>query len=1442
VDKPVDQSVCNGFKTTTIAFTGNIGTTVYNWTNDNPTIGISSNGTGDILAFTALNDGSNTVKANITVTPSVDGCSGLPKIFTISVNPSPAFTSQPISSSVCVNGLPTLLSVSYKNGTGMPKYEWYFNTVNSEIGSVIISTANTSTYAPPSTSIGTMFYYCIITLPTGGCSSLTSNIAEVTINALPTINLQPTPTQSICVGGTIATPLKVSYIGGVGTPIYKWYSNNTASTTGGTAITNTNNPEYTPPIFTLAGKYYFYCEVSLSGNGCGSTVTNAAEVVVVPDPIVIEQALSTQTLCQGAAPDSLTIKMSGGVGVFEYQWYSNATNTIMGGALLNGETNKSFLPSTANVGTMYYYCMITQPNGPGCNATSDISMVKVNLAPTFVTQPQSSTVCKGETPTLLSVTYKDGVGIPKYQWYSNSVNDRTTGLAIDKATNATYAPQFTVVGTIYYYCIITLPTGGCSSLLSDIAIVVINQYPVISSFNELIVSGTSFVILPVNTATDIVPAGTTYTWATPSIVPANSITGASAQSVAQTSISQFLTNETKAIGIVTYTVTPRSGNCVGADFKVVVTVNPPIRPNVTVTDITCFAANNGIITTNIEGGIPPYTISWFGPNGFKSDKTAISGLEKGDYMLNITDNSSIGFVVSLKIVEPSDIVLKTDFEKDITCNGAANGEIGITVMGGMGGYKYSWTKDNVPFASTEDLTNLSPGEYAVAVSDVNNCGPKTLTFTITEPDPLVINLVNKTNNLCFADSLGVINIIVKGGTLFEISAGVFDYKYAWTGANGFSSNSQNLSKLPAGKFALTVTDKLGCSLAFAVEITQPDLIELSATTTPITCYGANNATLKLNITGGVKPYKAEWDNFASGQYNDNLSPGDYIITVTDSNYCVKTIKVNIPEAAIFRIKPIVKNVSCNGAKDGSITLNFEGGKRPITLTWTDGSTSGTIRNNIGPGTYAVNIIDGTPCSIYRQFTITEPQPLRLSAKITNALSCDTINSGAINLQASGGTAPYIYSWSNGATTEDLVNVPAGSYNVSVTDSNKCVQYADYNITRPLPISINIATQANYNCTTKYLKEICTASILGGLPPYKLVWSSGTVSGVDGEIMETAQSGIIILDVTDKLGCTARKTLDLLLPIPGINYQLIDCDSHNFIFKSIIPMGESIDYTYAWNFGDGKTDVGQNPQHKFFDPGTYKVTLTLKSKTCSTVFEKYLTVEAPPVLELDKLPIYCIGDSLLLHVSGAETYRWYNGAVGDSLLIKQLGDYSVTGTSKAGCTSTLNFTATNFKPYNFTLQTDKNEITTENPDLQLWSEGILYSEYFWSFGDSLTAEGNNQHHTYKIQNGGFYDVKLRVKNPNGCNEYATKRIWIMDTSVNNTFTPNGDGVDDVFLQGWHTKIYNRNGVLLYDGTVTYDGWDGTYKGSPVANDTYFYVEYISTLDGIKTKTGFVTVIR
>ena len=144
-----------------------------------------------------------------------------------------------------------------------------------------------------------------------------------------------------------------------------------------------------------------------------------------------------------------------------------------------------------------------------------------------------------------------------------------------------------------------------------------------------------------------------------------------------------------------------------------------------------------------------------------------------------------------------------------------------------------------------------------------------------------------------------------GGTPVQISPGVFDYNYAWTGPNGFTSSNKNLNAIFAGTYNLTVTDNSGCSKNLAVLLTQTPEIIITATTTPIICYGDNNASINIAVSGGIAPYTIQWSNLGR-EIQDNLSAGDYLITVTDALNCIKTLNVNIPEAPIFTINPVLK--------------------------------------------------------------------------------------------------------------------------------------------------------------------------------------------------------------------------------------------------------------------------------------------------------------------------------------------------------------------------------------------------------------------------------------------------------------------------------------------------------------------------------------------------------
>jgi gliding motility-associated-like protein len=1178
-----------------VVASGGIGTYTYQWYSN----GTSSNIGGNIIAgattdtYLPPTSTVGTIYYYCVVSQSGVGCDVVSAVSAVVVVPAPIITTQPQSAIVCAGSTLTPLSIAYSNGTGTASYQWYDDNG-------AIAGATSATYTPTTTV--TNNFYCIITFSSGGCTNITSNTATITINPIPVISQQPTPSQSVCVGGGIG-PLLVTYTGGVGTASYQWYSNNSNSTTGGTAV-GTNAASYTPPAYTVAGTYYYYVVISFSSGGCGTVTSSIAQVDVVSDPTVTVQPLATQTVCQNSPATVLSLTASGGIGTtYGYQWYSSAVNSTTSGTLIPGETNSTYTPPTALAGTVYYYCLITQPNGSGCNATSAVAAVIVNLAPAVVTQPLSSTICLGSTPTVLTFTYANGAGTPNYQWYSNTSNTNVGGTLISGATGPTYNPPATSAGTIYYYCEVSFPTilGSCALIVTNTAEVTINQYPVIAAESTVICSNNAFTVTPSTASGNIIPSGTTYTWTAPNVTPTGAITGALAETVPQSSISQTLVNTTTSPATVTYTVTPLAGSCPGTSFLITVTVNPSINPNVVVTNNSCFGVNTASITTNITGGIPfntgsPYQLSWTGPNSYTSSATSISSLLPGTYNVTIMDAGGCPFNNSYTITEPADIVINTDNETDVSCYSANNGSIAISVTGGTGAYSYSWTRNSAPYAVTEDITNLSPGTYVVTVTDANLCGPKTAIFTITEPPLLVVSLVSQTNVLCYGAATGAINASVVGGTPNPLS---LDYIYSWTGPNGYTATTQNISNLFAGTYVLTVTDFNGCIKTLTVTITQSTAITIAYTTTPITCYGANNASLSTTITGGNPPYTFQWNNLSTSLTQSNLSAGSYIITVTDNVGCIKTETIVIPEAPIFTVNPIVTQVSCFGAHNGSINMNLIGGISPVALTWSDGSTAGLIRNNLGPGVYTATISDGTPCYITRTFTIVEPQPLALSANLTNAFDCTNASSGAVDLVVAGGTMPYTYSWTNGALFEDLVNITSGTYAVTVTDANGCNAAASYTIVRQDPIAITVSIQSFYDCSAHTVDQNFVAQVSGGIPPYQLQWSSGTISGANNEIMHTNTNGTVLLTVTDSNNCTATYTVTVDTPILG--YPSFTTSSYGFTTYGLYAVGDPIQFnstltgdyvSVSWDFGDGTFSTEINPIHTYVLPKDYVVTQTV----------------------------------------------------------------------------------------------------------------------------------------------------------------------------------------------------------------------------------------------------------
>ncbi|WP_339756800.1 PKD domain-containing protein [uncultured Winogradskyella sp.] len=1207
------QSLCSGSQSVAINFVSDTPNTTYNWSSNNPVglMGYTPNGTSNpILAQTLINTTSSAITFIYTVIPEINGCTGAPINFEIIIEPAPLITTQPQSDAVCLNGTANDLSVAFQ-GTGTATYQWYENTVDNTTTGTAIAGATSATFTPSTDTVDTRYYYVIITFSTGGCNEIISDTAEIEVANTTQIDTQPLSTQSICIGGT-AEELSIVVSGGAGVASYGWFINTTNTNIGGTLIPGATSSTYTPPVFTSIGTFYYYVEVSYVTSGCAGLTSAVSEIIVVDDPTITIQPLPFQSLCENTVVQVLEVNILNGLGTISYQWYVNTVNNITTGTEISGATASAFTPPSTTIGTLYYYCEVTQ-DVSGCEVTSAISEVEINPGAQFNVQPISNELCLGETTNALMVSFINGTGTPTYQWYQNTVDDTTTGIAISGATINTYNPIIDTVGTFYYYVVLTFNSGGCTEIISNTAEIIVNVTPSISSTAILICSGNTFEYFPNAANGDTVPANIMYSWTNPVVNPVGSINGATDQSTPLGTISQFLENTTINPAIVTYTVTPVSDDCTGLNFEVVVTVNPSISVASTVMNNTCFESNNAAIEIDLVGGIPFttgdfYNINWIGPNGYTSTDEDVFNLEAGTYTLDVLDNGGCPYSETFTITEPAELTFSfVDFESEtISCFGANDGDINIDVAGGILPYAYTWTLGGLPFSTAEDLIDLGPGNYAVSVTDANNCVPISLNFVIEEPELLDATLETKLDVLCFGESTGAINVNIVGGRL--------DYTFAWTGPNGYTNTNQNANALFVGIYNLTVTDRSGCTDTLEVEIIQNDQIDIDATITEIVCYGDNNASITINtISGGVPPYTITWSNFGSGNVQTNLSAGTYTITITDAENCVRDFPIVIDEAPIFLIDPVVIQMSCSGENDASIALNFVGGIDPVTVVWDDDTTVGTERNNLAPGTYSVTITDGTPCMIQDSFTIFNILPLELSTNVTNALDCDDTNSGAINLLIQGGTPPFNVVWSNGATTEDLDNVPPNTYVANVTDANGCEIQGSWEVIRFEPLVLDVETQSVVDCEAKTVNQTFVAMASGGVPPFLYNWSSGTVSGINNELMTTDEDGLVILEVVDSLGCTTNYSLNVEAPVLGDPDFTIS--SFGFLNYGVYAIQDPIEFintatgnyeNILWDFGDGSFSSEENPVHTYVEIGSYIVTQTV-TYPFGCVYKKVITL-------------------------------------------------------------------------------------------------------------------------------------------------------------------------------------------------------------------------------------------
>lgn len=335
------------------------------------------------------------------------------------------------------------------------------------------------------------------------------------------------------------------------------------------------------------------------------------------------------------------------------------------------------------------------------------------------------------------------------------------------------------------------------------------------------------------------------------------------------------------------------------------------------TQLVANASVQGIIGCNggtvqvgatASGGTPNYT------------GTGTFTVSAGSYSYIVTDANGCTAVASGQIGQPSVLAVSATAAA-VSCNGGSNGTVNLTVAGGTPSYSYTWSNGS----ANANLSGLAAGTYTATVTDANGCS-KTASATVTQPTALLINRT-VSNITCNGAANGSIVVTANGGTPA--------YSYLWN--NG--ATTKDRSGLGTGTFTVTVTDANGCSATTSATITAPSKINVTKSSTTVTCFGGNNGTATIVATGGTPSYSYLWNNGQTTATATGLTAGNYTATVTDANGCTKTTGVSVAQNPnmIVSFTNVVAGCGLATAK-----ANIVGGTQPYTYLWSNGVTLAQI--------------------------------------------------------------------------------------------------------------------------------------------------------------------------------------------------------------------------------------------------------------------------------------------------------------------------------------------------------------------------------------------------------------------------------------------------------------------------------------------------------------------
>ena len=880
---------------------------------------------------------------------------------------------------------------------------------------------------------------------------------------------------------------------------------------------------------------------------------------------------------------------------------------------------------------------------------------------------------------------------------------------------------------------------------------------------------------------------------------------------------------------------------------------------ITVLDLTVDLTNNGPLCTGEELLIfnettlttdTNLTYNWAGPNSYSSsdnnDSLSVSQdvtlPMDGLYSVTVTDNFGCSITgQTTAIIHPDPI--PNAGPDQVLCAGTAT----LTATGGS---IYEWTDTSgTVLGSTASITvgqTADTSSYIVLVTSVNGCENSDTVDVIVGSIDFDTTITNVT---CYNGTDGEIDLIINGTP---------PYTYSWS--QGSSSNL--ISNLSAGDYTASVTDNIGCELINTFTIIQPTLIQAQSIPTNTLCIGSADGQINLSVSEGTPGYTFAWNDVNSQTTEDatGLIAGTYIVNITDTNNCTITHTQTVAEPSQIVTTTYPTNISCFGLNDGDIQLDITGGTPPYTFNWTNGQHTEDI-NELEQNTYSVTVIDANNCTVTNTGVITEPLEIIIQQN-TNSILCYGDLTGIIDINVNGGVTPYFYTWSNQANTQNLTNVAAGDYTVTVTDNTGCTRIQNVSLNQPSQL---VTTLPNNYIHCNHETTIL-ASVEGGTSPYSYQWNGGSVSQTSS--YQTNNTQTYVVTVTDNNNCTSVDEIEITIISVSLEaYVNLDtvCPGDPVLITTNIEGGLP-PYTFYNN--------GQqiNPPLIIYPNGQSQQLLSVVD-ACDNTDDAIINVNTYPVLPLSftaDILNGCVPLQVSFNQHSYNTDFYYSWSFNDASegsssnetnpvhLFTESGlyDISVQVTDNNSCKNSaiINNMIEVYPTPIARFNASPEVVSFLNPLVSFNNYSVDNYLNYWYFDDENSSSITSPNHKYNSP-GVYYPV-LIVETDKGCLDSTKGMIEVKDEFtlyVPTAFSPDGDQINDGFraeghgidLDNYRIYVYDRWGEVIWESEDLYEYWNATVKGGDkiAQNGVYTWLIICNDFNGIEhTKSGTVNLIR